>query len=247
MDLALEAGMSLRHLSYIETGRSQPGRDRVAAIADVLDLPLRERNELLIAAGYAPTFPESPLEAPQMDLVRSAASAILAQHDPLPAFAFDRRWDLIEPNDGMRRLLQALRPGGPVHNNILLQIFDPDDMRPVIANWSEVACELLRHLHHEVRRFPTDGRLRSLLAQVTAFPDVPEDWKRRQPGNAPLPVVTTSFISRGERLNFFSTLTTFVGAFDVVADELRIESMHPVDESTRAFCLSLAPGSAPDR
>jgi transcriptional regulator with XRE-family HTH domain len=240
MELALEADTSLRHLSYVETGRSQPGRELVVALADALDLPLRERNELFVAAGYAPIFSASPLDAPQMELIRVAVSAILEQHEPYPAFAFNRYWDLVQANAGMIRLLDALRPGGPKNGNILLQIFDPDDMRPVIANWEEAAGELLRHLHHEIRRSPTDARARSLLAQLTAFPGVPDNWKRRQPGISPLPVVTTAFRGPEGELRFFSTLTTFVGASDVVADELRIESMHPADEATRLMCRRLS-------
>lgn len=240
MELAFRAEVSLRHLSFVETGRSVPGRPLVVALAEALDLPLRERNELLVAAGYAPLYSASPLEAPEMDLVRAAVGTILEQHEPYPAFAFDRRWELVQANAAMRRLLGALRPGGPRSSNILLQIFDPDDMRPAIANWTEVAGELLRHLHHEIRRTPADARLRALLARLTAFPDVPDQWKRREPGRNPLPVVTTAFSSAAGELRFFSTLTTFVGASEVTADELRIEAMYPTDAPTRAFCRALA-------
>ncbi|MBO9621567.1 MAG: helix-turn-helix domain-containing protein [Sphingomonas sp.] len=240
MTLALHAGTSPRHLSYVETGRSQPSRGLLTALAEALELPLRERNELLVAAGYAPAFPASSLDAPEMGLVSAAVSLILEEHEPYPAFAFDRNWDLIQASAGMTRLLEAVRPGGPKNRNILLQLFDPDDMRPAIANWSEVASELLRHLHHEIRRRPTDPRPRTLLARLTAFPGVPDAWRRREPGRPPLPVVTTALHGPDGELRFFSTLTTFVGASEVVADELRIEAMHPADEATRAFCRALA-------
>jgi PAS domain-containing protein len=244
MELALEADISLRHLSYVETGRSQPGRALVSALADALELPLRERNELFVAAGYAPLFPVSSLETPQMELVQGALDAILDQHEPYPAFAFDRCWNVIQTNAGMTRLLHLLRPGGSKHSNILLQIFDPDDMRPVILNWAEVAGGLLRHLHQEIRRVPTDPRPRALLAQLTKFPDVPDAWKVRDPGKSPLPVVTTVFSAPAGPLRFFSTLTTFVGASEVVADELRIEAMHPADQATSGLCRALLSQSA---
>lgn len=240
MGLALEADVSLRHLSYVETGRSQPGRALVTALADALELPLRERNELLVAAGYAPIFPASSLESPQMELVKDAVDAILGQHEPYPAFVFDRCWNVMQTNSGMMRLLHLMRPGGPKHSNILLQIFDPDDMRPAISNWPEVAGGLLRHLHHEIRRVPTDPRPRALLAKLMKFPAVPDDWRRRDPGKPPLPVLTTAFNGPTGELRFFSTLTTFVGTSDVVADELRIEAMHPADEVTRDLCRELS-------
>lgn len=139
LDLALEANVSSRHLSWVETGKSQPGRDLVDQLADALEMPLRERNALLIAAGYAPKYRETALADPEMALLRKAVEFIIRQQEPFPAFVIDRHWDVLMVNPAMERVFGALKPGGPTHGNILRQVFDPADMRPLLANWEEVA------------------------------------------------------------------------------------------------------------
>lgn len=240
LDLALEAGISSRHLSYLETGKARPSREMVGQLAEALDIPLRDRNALLLAAGFAPLHRETPLSAPQMDLARRAIEFILRQHEPWPAFVMNRHWDAVMSNAGLDALFGRLRPGGPVHANILRQVFDPDDMRPVIDNWEEVAGDLIRHLHHEVAMAPTDAIARGLLDEVLAFPDIPQTWRRRELGVAPVPMMTTVFRCGDRRLSFFSTLTTFGTSSDITLEELRIECLFPADDDTASFCRSLA-------
>ena len=240
LDLALEANVSSRHLSWVETGKSQPGRDLVEQLADALEMPLRERNTLLVAAGYAPKYRQTDLSAPEMALLRRAVEFIIRQQEPFPAFVIDRHWDVLMVNPAMERVFGALKPGGPTHGNILRQVFDPADMRPLLANWEEVAGDLIRHLHHEAAAAPSDLLVRALLAEILAYPDVPQDWRRRELGATPLPVITTVFRKDDLELRFFSTLTTFGTSQDVTIEGLRIECMFPADQATEAFCRSLA-------
>jgi transcriptional regulator with XRE-family HTH domain len=240
LDLALEAGISTRHLSCLETGKAQPSHEMVVRLADALGMPLRERNALLVAAGYAPCYRESALATPQMSLVSRAIHFILAQQEPFPAFVTNRYWDVVLTNRAMVRILAHLRPNGPVHRNVLRQIFDPHDMRPVIGNWEEVAGDALRHLQEEVAATPSDSRARALLEEVLAYPGVPDRWRTREPGTTPLPLMTTVLRKDMIELRFFSTLTTFATPRDVTLEELRIECMFPADEATAALCRSLA-------
>ena len=239
MDLALEAGVSTRHLSCVETGKARPSRELIALLAGALDMPMRDRNALLVVAGYAPGYRETALSAPEMSLVRRAIEFILAQQAPYPAFVVNRHWDVLMANDGVARVFAWLRGGVP-HGNIIRQVFDPADMRPFIENWDEVAGDLIRHLHHEVAANPSDKVCRALLAEALAYPDVPARWEHRQLGPAPMPLMTVVFRKGDRRLTFFSTLTTFGTSRDITLEEIRVECMFPADDATAAFCKALA-------
>lgn len=243
LDLALEANVSSRHLSYIETGKAQPSREMVARLADALAIPLRERNALMVAAGFAPEFRESSLTTPEMAPVRRAIELILAQQEPYPALVMNRHWDLLDANGAIGRVFGLLRGGPPRHANVLHQIFDPDDMRPYVANWDEVAGDVIRHLHDQIAAAPSDRRARALLEDVLAYPGIPSRWRTREPGASPLPLLTTVFRKGGIELAFFSTFTTFGTSRDVTLDELRIECLFPADEATAASCRRLAGGA----
>ena len=239
LDLALEAGTSARHLSCVETGRARASREMVGRLADALGMPLRERNALLMAAGYAPGHPERALGTPELAPARRAIELILAQQEPYAAFVLDRHWNVVLTNRACVRLLAYLR-GGARHRNVMHQVFDPADMRPALGNWEEVAGDLIRHLHAEVAASPSDTRARALLEEVLRYPDVPTDWHTRELGAAPPPLLTVVF-RKGEReLRFFSTMTTFGTPRDVTLDELRIECWFPADDATASFCRALA-------
>jgi len=237
MDLALEAGISTRHLSYVETGKARPSRELVALLAGALDMPMRDRNALLVVAGYAPGYRETALTDPQMALMRRAIEFILAQQEPYPAFVVNRHWDVLMANQGLARVFDWLRDGVQPHGNIMRQVFDPADMRPFVENWEEVAGDLIRHLHHEAA---TDRTSRALLDEVLAYPEVPARWERRELGATPLPLMTVTFRKGDRRLTFFSTLTTFGTSRDITLEELRVECMFPADDETAAFCKALA-------
>jgi transcriptional regulator with XRE-family HTH domain len=239
LHLALEAGVSARHLSCVETGKSQPSRELVARLAGTLGVPLRERNALLVAAGFAPEHPETSLETPELAPVRRAIEAIVAHQEPYPAFVLNRRWDVLLANRAAARVAEFLI-GRSAHGNMVRQIFDPADLRSAVVNWEEVAGDLIRHLHDEVAAAPSDAKARALLDEVLRYPDVPARWRTRDLAAAPPPLLTVHF-RRGERdLRFFSTITTFGTPRDVTLDELRIECAFPADDATAAFCRELA-------
>ncbi|HEY6641949.1 helix-turn-helix transcriptional regulator [Povalibacter sp.] len=239
LDLALSADVSARHLSYVETGKAQPSRDMIGRLANVLDLPLRERNALLLAAGFAPTFRESALTAAEMAPVRRALDFILEHQNPYPAFVMTRHWDVLMTNRALPAIFDRLKPAGPKHGNILRQVFDPEDMRPLIANWEEVAGDLIRHIHGDIMASPADTAARALMDEVLAYPEVPPHWRNREFNAAPLPMLSTIFRSGDLELRFFSTLTVFGTSRDVTIDELRIECMFPVDEATAQRCREI--------
>ncbi|MCI4568852.1 helix-turn-helix transcriptional regulator [Lysobacter sp. CFH 32150] len=241
LDLALDAGLSTRHLSCVETGKAQPSRDTIARLADALEMPLRERNALLMAAGYAPKYPETALATPEMAQVRRAIEFILAQQEPYPAFVLNRRWDILMANPAALRVNGfVMRGRASAHKNMIRQIFDPDDLRPAVANWDEVAGDLIRHLHDEVAAAPTDAAARALLDEVLAYPGVPTRWRTRELGTAPSPLLTTVLRRDHHELRFFSTITTFGTPRDVTIDELHIECCFPVDDATTELCRALA-------
>ena len=241
LDLALGAGLSTRHLSYVETGKAQPSRDTIARLADALEMPLRERNALLMAAGFAPKYPETALATPEMTQVRRAIEFILAQQEPYPAFVLNRRWDVLMANRAAVRVNGfVMRGRASAHQNMIRQIFDPDDLRPAVANWEEVAGDLIRHLHDEVAASPTDAAARALLDEVLAYPGVPSHWRTRELGTAPSPLLTTILRRDEHEFRFFSTITTFGTPRDVTIDELHIECCFPVDDATTELCRMLA-------
>jgi len=245
-DLAEAAGLSNRHLSCIETGKARPGREATLRLADALEMPLRERNALLMAAGYAPVFRETGLDQPGLSRVRKAIECILEQQNPYPAFVMDRHWNILACNAGAERVNRFVMEGRPSrHTNMIRQLFDPDDLRSAVENWEELAGEMLGHLHQLVATAPGDHTARALLNEALRYPGVPLHWQRRDPSAARSPLLTTVFRTGAKRLSFFSTITTFGTPWDVTIDELHIESCFPVDRQTEEGCAALACGGSP--
>ncbi len=240
MDLALEAGISTRYLCFVETGKAQPSREMVYGLADALGMPLRERNALMIAAGFTPRYGETPLSEPQLERMRDAIDFILRHQEPYPAFVVDRRWEVVGANDAAMRMNRFLMRGRAMrHTNMLHQIFDPEDFRPVIVNWPEVAGRFISLLHDDIAATPSDPRPRQLLEEILAYPDVPEQWRRRDLESEPTPILNLVFRSDAGELRFFETITTFAGPKDVTLDDLRIECSFPVDDRTAELCARL--------
>jgi transcriptional regulator with XRE-family HTH domain len=241
LDLALETGISTRHLSCIETGKAGASRDTISRLADALAMPLRERNSLLRAAGFAAMHPERPLATPALDRVRQAVDLILAHQEPYPAFVISRHWDVLATNAAAVRIGQMLMNGRPgKYTNLLHQIFDPEDFRPVIANWHEVAGRFIRHLYDDLAANPTDQRSRQLLDEIFEYPDVPARWRDRDLGDEPSPIITFTFCSAHGELRFFETFTTFAAPYDVTLEEIRIDCSFPADDHTATVCAELA-------
>lgn len=241
LDLALVAEMSSRHLSYVETGKAQPSREATMRLADALDMPLRERNALLLAAGFAPHYPETALDTPVLAQMQRAIESILAQQEPYPAFLVNRHWDVLEANQAAARVTAFALGGRPSrHRNMMRQFFDPEDLRAAVGNWEEVAGELVHHLHDHVAMTPGDSAAHALLQEVLAYPGVPERWRVRDLARPPSPLLTTELRRDGAQLSFFSTITTFATPRDVTLAELHIECCFPLDETTAALCRELA-------
>lgn len=236
LDLALEAEISTRHVSFIETGRAQPSREMVTRLAEALEVPLRERNGLLIAAGYAPRYRETDLSTPDMALARRAVEFILSQQEPYPAIVLDRHWELLMANRGAARLLGTVLGGPPAESNLLRLVFRPDGLRPFIANWEEVAGDMIRRVHHEVDWAPTDDVLRGLLAEVLSYPGIPAHWHTRSVDESARPLLAVVFRKDDLELRFVSTMTTFGTPQDITLEELRIECSFPADEATEKAC-----------
>jgi len=247
LDLALEAGISARYLSCIESGKSQASREMVSCLADALGMPLRERNALMRAAGFAPQYSETPLLRPELDRMREAIEFILDHQEPYPAFVVNRRWEVVHANAAAVRVNNFLMRGRPLrHANLLHQVFDPEDFRPVIVNWPEVASRFIGLLHEDIAAAPTDPAPRQLLGEILGYPDVPEDWRRRALESEPAPILNLVFRSDEGELRFFETITTFAGPRDITLDELRIECSFPVDERTAGICARLRQAESGD-
>jgi len=243
LDLALDADVSSRHLSFVETGRAQPSREMVLRLAEALEVPLRERNALLLAAGYAPLYRETGLGAPEMVDARHAVEFILDKQEPYPAIVVDRHWNLLLANPATHRFLALFLPGppaGPV--NVMRLIFDPQGVRPFVENWEEVARHLVERVHREAAG-PPDETTRALLQELLGYPGVPSDWRTPQLDRVPAPLLSIVYRKGDLRLSVFSTITTFGTPQDVTLQELRIECFFPADEATRVL-LSGGGGAA---
>ncbi len=229
LDLALEAGVSARHLSFVETGRSRPSAEMVLHLAEQLEVPLRDRNALLLAAGYAPAYGEHALDAPEMAPVREAIELVLAGHDPYPALVVDRRWDVVDANRGVGVLLAGVAPEllGPPPNAMRLAL-DPRGLAPRIENLGEWRAHLLDRLRRQVA-LTGDPEVHALLEEVAAHPAPEHDDTTPTPGLA----VPLRLRHGDEVLEFFSTVATFGTAVDLTVAELSIESFLPANEGTR--------------
>jgi transcriptional regulator with XRE-family HTH domain len=241
LDLALDADISTRHLSYVETGRSQPSREMVLRLAEALRVPLRERNALLLAAGYAPLYRHTALDAPELEAVRGAVGVLMAQLEPYPVLVLDRHWNTLRMNAGAKRIL-ALFPGcdsGTPHNGVRL-VFDPQGLRPFIENWDVVAARIIRRVQREAADNPSDETLQRFLDELLSYPGVPSRWRMLDADGVPPPFLTINYKWKNTTLRLFSALTTLGTPLDVALQELRIESFFPADEATRTVMNRLA-------
>lgn len=181
LDLALDAEISPRHVSFLETGRAKPSRRMIHALAEELQVPLRERNTMLTAAGYAPFYRETALEAPELAVARQALGLLLRRHEPFPAVVLNRRWDVVDRNEAARRffgrLAQAPDAASPGPLNVLRMMFHPRGLRPAVLNWEEVAGALVRRVHREAVGGVPDEETSRLLAEILSYPGVPSHWR----------------------------------------------------------------------
>ncbi|WP_117000290.1 helix-turn-helix domain-containing protein [Desertimonas flava] len=233
LGLASTAGTTPRYLSFVETGRAQPSRTMIVRLAAALELPLRERNELLLAAGYAPVHRQEALSSESLEQLDRALTAMLAQHEPFPAVVMDRAWNLIRANDGAGRLFRALSAPEPLpaDANVLRLMIEPGRVRDRVVNWAEVVPALLERAAREAVERLVDGTTATLVAELRAQPDVAAVLERDRPPTM-TPVVDVRFDVDGDELAFFSVVSTVGSPLDVTAQELRVESFFPSDPAT---------------
>ncbi|MFB9126133.1 XRE family transcriptional regulator [Paraburkholderia dipogonis] len=248
LDLSFNAGVSQRHISFIESGRSVPSRQMLMDIAQALDIPLRERNTLLLAAGYAPMYADAAWNAQEMQSVTNALGRMLRQHEPFPALVMDRYWNVLMTNEAAPRFFDcfidmAARKGP---RNMLHLMFDPDGMRPFVSDWQSVADSLIQRVYRESVGRVIDDRTRELLDALRAYPDVETNM---QPGHselaagaasaAAMPVIPIGFVKNGYVMKYFSMVATVGTPQTIAAQELRLECMFPADDETEARHLEM--------
>ncbi len=237
LDLSLTSGVSQRHVSFLESGRANPSRIMVLQLAETLDVPLRDRNAWLTAAGFAPVFQTRGLDDPQMVQVMSAVRMMLAAHEPFPAVALDRAWNVKMANAPFERLGVMLgndiweRVGGD-QPNLMRLFFHPNGIRPLITNWRSVGPLIWRRALREADA-AGGQELRAVLDALAPFQDLDMLWSPAD--TALVPVMPFDLAVNGRKISMFAVVATFGTAQDVTADELRIETMFPADAATEAM------------
>jgi transcriptional regulator with XRE-family HTH domain len=234
--LALDADISARHLSFVESGRAKPSRDMVLKLANTLGVPFRERNAMLTAAGFAHAYRETGLAEPELAQARKAIELILAHQDPFPAVVMDRHWNLIKANDSAREffamLLADSAPGSPP--NVLRLMFHPGGLRPWVANWETVAEALVQRVLREAIGGLPDQTTIQLLDEIKSYPGVLEVLRTPDLSAPVTPLLPIKFRKGKLIVDFFSAVTTLGTPLDVTLQEIRIESFFPADEQTAA-------------
>lgn len=225
LDLALSAEVSSRHVSFLESGRARPSAEMVRRLAEALTMPLRERNGLLVAAGFAPVFGDNDWASPQMDEIRRAAGIILAAHDPSPALVLDAAFNVLEANSGAMALLGAGAPAAQSLNLVDL-VFCPGPVRDGLVNWDEVALYLMHRMREGVRMRGPQSPISAVMQRALAQPGVSQLGlgAHTNQGRVLLPVV---FTANGVETRWFTTVTSFGAPQDALAEEITIEQFYP--------------------
>jgi transcriptional regulator with XRE-family HTH domain len=242
LDLALESGVSQRHVSFLESGRAKPSRAMIMQLSETLEVPLRERNDWLVAGGFAPVFRARTLEDPQMSQVMTAVRMMLRNHEPYPAVAVDRAWNIRLSNEPFDRLVALLggdlwtRLGGEPRN-IMRLFFHPNGIKPWVVNWRAIAPLLWHRACREAEALGGQD-MKVVLMELSLHQDSETLWAAEDA--ALVPVLPLEMEKDGLRLSLFTVISTFGTAQDVTADELRIESLFPADEPTETMFNSAA-------
>lgn len=235
LDLAMDMGVSQRHISFIESGRSSPSRALLLGVANALDVPLRDRNALLLAAGYAPMYAEPAWDAAEMRVVHRALERMLKQHEPYPALVMDRHWNVLMTNEAAPKFFGQFVDLSryPKPRNLLRLMFDPQGLRPFVANWEAVAASLFQRVHREAVGGVLDEAMRALVVELLALPGVDVAWRGAEVSSGS-PVVPIEFWRDGCSSSWFSMVSTVGTPQMVSAQELRVECMFPVDDVAEA-------------
>lgn len=239
--LATESGISARHLSFLETGRAQPSREMVQLLAGMLDLPLAERNALLLGAGFAPAYAQRPLASSEFEHVRRALQSMMRQQEPFPALVMDGEWNIVMRNDASNRIFELFR--GPVGAdttiNAVHTVFDPKGLRPFIANWDELADCMMLSIHRDIALTGSQDLVR-LREELFAYPDIPARLRTISALAADPPLVNIVLRKGDLTMTFFTTVTMFGRARDITLQDLKIECFFPADAATEQISRRLA-------
>lgn len=244
--LALQSGVSQRHVSFLESGRARPSREMVVQLSTALDVPLRQRNAMLLAAGFAPVYRESNLAAPELTPVRRAIDHMLKQQEPYPAVVIDRLWNLLEANDAANAFTVFLFEGPPSPPppgkapNLLRWILDPKALRSKISNWEEVARYLVSTTYAEILAAGGEPRALAFIEEIMTYPDVPASFRKLRFEDRPAPMLTVDYLVGGKALSVFTTIATLGTPQDITLQEVRIECFFPADDRSDALFRSLA-------
>lgn len=245
LELALDAGISARHLSFVETGRSKPGREMLLRVLEQLKVPFREQNRLLLAAGHAPAYPERSLDDPDLAPVRDALDVILSGHEPYPAVAVDRLWNMVAANSAMLALAQGIEVdpellGPPV--NVMRLGLHPRGLGPLFVNLGDWHAHWLKRLDRQLAA-TGDGQLASLIEEIADYP-VPEPThdSLAEPATGELLGPVRVRTPGGGELSFFGMFAGFDTPFEVTTSELAIELLFPADQATAEALHELRPG-----
>ena len=240
LDLAMTSQVSQRHISFLESGRAKPSREMVLQLAAVLEMPLRQQNLMLSAAGFAPIYAETDLSAPEMNSIRKAIDFMLRQQEPYPAIVVDRYWNLLLTNTAATRLLNAFIDPHDLQTHfyrdgkisLMRVMFDLRGLRPFVVNWEACAAHLLQRLHQEAFAEGENEQSTAILDELMSYPDVSQIWQtfERSTQNS---LLMTVHLKRDQlELKFFSTIATLGTPYDITLQELRIECLFPADEMT---------------
>ena len=244
LELALEAEVSARHISFLETGRASPSKEMLLTLSNVLDVPFRERNLLLLAAGYAPLYGETALDEPRMSQVRAVIEVMLRANEPRSALAHDRHWNVVMANEAFIRFVTVVTgraPAGlvpsavtsPPRLNLLHLLFDPAGLRKVVVNWEVSARWLLNEAHRRLA-WTRDETLRQLIAEILRYPGVPARWREPDLETPRALILPMELDLEGKIARMFSTVTTVSTPHDVTLQELHVEVFYPADAETEA-------------
>lgn len=241
LELALRCDVSQKHVSFVESARTKPSRSMVLDFCEALNIPLRDRNALLLAAGYAPEYQESELTEPELAVVDQALDMMLRQQEPFPAMVVDRLFNVVRANHGALKLQRMLfdveKPNDlpPIAGNILRSLFHPSGYRGYIANWADIAPYFLRQLRDEILAHNNPQDLQALLQELRTCDGVSEDWMKYQPGQWQAPILTIDIMKDNLELSLFSTIATLGTPLDITLQEIRIECYFPADEKTQEY------------
>lgn len=248
LELSLQAGISQRHLSFLESGRSHPSREMVLGLTEALDVPLRERNALLASAGFAPIYRESSLQGSEMEPVRRALELTLKHHEPYPAVVVDRDWNLVMQNSASLRFFSLLGDPATIwprtcpdgKPNVMRLTFHSQGLRPYIVNWEQLGPAMLNRLRREAAMLSGAQGLSALVDELLSYPGIPEQWKIPDWEHPLTPILPMELEKDGMRVSLFTMIAMFGTPQDITVDELRLETFFPADKPSETLLQQLA-------